>query len=78
MSETRPNTLKAAAWMLASIALLLLMAVSGRATTKELNVFQVMEMRSVIAFFMLLPFVYREGGFRAMRTRIPRCSTGRT
>ncbi|KQZ48515.1 multidrug DMT transporter permease [Rhizobium sp. Root149] len=70
MSETRPNTLKAAAWMLASIALLLLMAVSGRATTKELNVFQVMEMRSVIAFFMLLPFVYREGGFRAMRTRI--------
>lgn len=70
MSETRPNTLKAAAWMLASIALLLLMAISGRATTKELNVFQVMEMRSVIAFFMLLPFVYREGGLRAMRTRI--------
>ncbi len=56
--------------MLASIALLLLMAVSGRATTRELNVFQVMEMRSVLAFLMLLPFVYVEGGFRAMRTRI--------
>lgn len=70
MKDTQPNTLKAAAWMLASIALLLLMAVSGRATTRELNVFQVMEMRSVLAFLMLLPFVYVEGGFRAMRTRI--------
>lgn len=64
------NTLKAAAWMMASIALLLLMAISGRATTHELDVFQVMEMRSVIAFFMLLPLVFRDGGFSAMRTSI--------
>jgi drug/metabolite transporter (DMT)-like permease len=64
------STTKAAAWMMASIALLLLMAVSGRAITRELDVFQVMEMRSVIAFFMLLPLVFREGGFRAMRTDI--------
>lgn len=70
MRDTQPNTLKAAAWMLASIVLLLLMAVSGRATTRELSVFQVMEMRSVIAFMMLLPFIYCEGGFRVMRTRI--------
>jgi drug/metabolite transporter (DMT)-like permease len=68
--ETSPSISKATAWMLASIALLLLMAVSGRAITKELDVFQVMEMRSVIAFFMLMPLVYREGGFKAMRTQI--------
>ena len=68
--QTSPSISKATAWMMASIALLLLMAVSGRAITKELDVFQVMEMRSVIAFFMLLPLVYREGGFKAMRTDI--------
>ncbi|WP_348862836.1 MULTISPECIES: DMT family transporter [Neorhizobium] len=69
--------MKAAAWMMASIALLLLMAVSGRAITREVDVFQVMEMRSIIAFFMLLPLVYREGGFRAMRTSILPSHIGR-
>ncbi|MCB1447453.1 MAG: DMT family transporter [Rhizobiaceae bacterium] len=56
--------------MIASIALILLMAVSSRAITTEIDVFQAMEMRAVIAFFMLLPLVYREGGIRAMGTRI--------
>lgn len=68
--ESNKSTMKAAAWMVASIALILTMAVSGRVITKELDVFQAMEMRSVIAFFMLLPLVYREGGLRAMRTEI--------
>jgi drug/metabolite transporter (DMT)-like permease len=53
------------------------MAVSGRAITREINVFQVMEMRSVIAFFMLLPLVYREGGIRAMATGILPSHIGR-
>ena len=75
--DTSPSLSKATAWMLASIALLLLMAVSGRAITKELDVFQVMEMRSVIAFFMLLPLVHREGGFKAMRTGILPAHIGR-
>ncbi|MBP1843630.1 drug/metabolite transporter (DMT)-like permease [Rhizobium petrolearium] len=75
--ENSPSTMKAAAWMMASIALLLLMAVSGRAITREVDVFQVMEMRSIIAFFMLLPLVYREGGFRAMRTSILPSHIGR-
>lgn len=68
--ENTKSTTKAAGWMGAAIALILLMAVSGRIITKELDVFQAMEMRSVIAFFMLLPLVYREGGIRAMRTQI--------
>nr|WP_315859667.1 DMT family transporter [Neorhizobium xiangyangii] len=34
-------------------------------------------MRSVIAFFMLLPLVYREGGIRAMRTSILPSHIGR-
>ncbi len=65
-----PSTAKAAEWMMASVFLILLMAVSGRIITREVDVFQAMEMRSVIAFFMLLPLVYREGGIRAMRTSI--------
>lgn len=68
--ENTQSIAKAAAWMMASIALFLLMAVSGREVTREIDVFQAMEMRSVIAFFILLPFVFREGGFRAMRTGI--------
>jgi drug/metabolite transporter (DMT)-like permease len=64
------STAKAVAWMVASLLLILLMSVSGRIITLELDVFQVMEMRSIIAFFMLLPLVYREGGIRAMRTNI--------
>ncbi|MGV3548774.1 DMT family transporter [Rhizobium sp.] len=75
--ESNKSTLRAAAWMVASIALILLMAVSGRVITKEVDVFQAMEMRSVIAFFMLLPLVYREGGLRAMRTQIPLRHVGR-
>ncbi len=68
--ENTQSIAKAAGWMMASIALFLLMAVSGREVTREIDVFQAMEMRSVIAFIMLLPFVYREGGFKAMRTGI--------
>jgi drug/metabolite transporter (DMT)-like permease len=75
--EGNPSTARAAAWMMASIALLLLMAISGRAITREIDVFQAMEMRSVIAFFMLLPLVFREGGFKAMRTGILPSHIGR-
>lgn len=56
--------------MALSIALMLLMAVTGRTVTRELDVFQAMEMRSVIALFLILPLVYREGGLRAMRTTV--------
>ena len=59
--------------MAGSIASFLGMSIAGRATTAELNVFQVLEMRSVIGFIMLLPLVYFAGGFAAMR-RSARCS----
>ena len=65
----QPSNLKAALWMAGSIASFLAMSIAGRATTAELNVFQVLEMRSVIGFIMLLPLVYFAGGFAAMRTQ---------
>ncbi len=66
-----PSIPKAAFWMALSIASFLAMSVAGRATTAELNVFQVLELRSVIGFFILLPLVMTSGGFAAMRTRRP-------
>jgi drug/metabolite transporter (DMT)-like permease len=66
-----PSIPKAAFWMALSITSFLAMSVAGRATTAELNVFQVLELRSVIGFFILLPLVMTSGGFAAMRTERP-------
>ena len=57
--------------MALSIASFLTMSVAGRATTAELNVFQVLELRSVIGLFILLPLVMMSGGFAAMRSKRP-------
>lgn len=66
-----PSISKAAFWMALSIASMLAMSIAGRETTAELNVFQVLELRSVIGFFILLPLVMMSGGFAAMRTKRP-------
>ncbi len=66
-----PSIPKAAFWMALSITSFLAMSVAGRATTSVLNVFQVLELRSVIGFFILLPLVMMSGGFAAMRSQRP-------
>lgn len=76
MTETQ-STLRAALWMGGSIASFLTMTVAGRAIMPELDVFQVMEMRSVIGWFILLPLVLASGGFAAMRTKRPLQHIGR-
>jgi drug/metabolite transporter (DMT)-like permease len=75
--DPQQSNVKAAFWMGCSIVCFVVMSVAGRALTAELDVFQVMEMRSVIGFFMLLPLVYAAGGFAAMRTRRPMMHIGR-
>ena len=60
---------KAAAWMSGWLTLMVVMAVAGRGATRELPVFQVMEMRSLIGLVLLAPLVNAAGGFTAMRTR---------
>lgn len=64
-----PPLLKAAFWMALSIASFLTMSVAGRETTDELNVFQVLELRSVIGLVILMPLVLRNGGLAAMRSK---------
>ena len=53
------------------------MTVAGRAIMPALDVFQVMEMRSVIGWLILLPLVFASGGFAAMRTKRPLQHIGR-
>jgi len=55
----------------------MIMTVAGRAVIPALDVFQVMEMRSIIGWFILLPLVFASGGFAAMRTRRPMQHIGR-
>jgi drug/metabolite transporter (DMT)-like permease len=50
------------------LALMLVMAVAGRETTRDLNVFQIMEVRSIIGLFLLYPLVHTNGGFALLRT----------
>jgi uncharacterized membrane protein len=67
--NTTPSKTMAALWMAGWLSLMLVMAVAGRETTRELNVFQIMEVRSVIGFTLLLPIIYRSGGFKAVATK---------
>lgn len=66
--HAEPSVAKAALWMAAWMALMLGMTIAGREVTREIDVLQLMEMRSVIGFVMLLPLVFAAGGFRAMKT----------
>lgn len=75
--EPDKSSLKAILWMAASIVLFLIMAVAGRALTTHLNVLQVLEMRSVIGFLLLMPLVHRAGGLPAMKTNYPWKHIGR-
>jgi drug/metabolite transporter (DMT)-like permease len=59
------------------LSLMLIVAVAGREALRELNVFQVMEMRTIIGFFLLYPLVRLNGGFAAMKTRRPLQHIGR-
>jgi drug/metabolite transporter (DMT)-like permease len=56
---------------------LVIVAVAGREATRELNVFQIMELRSVIGFLMLYPLVRGNGGLAAMKTSRPLQHIGR-
>ena len=59
------------------LALMLIVAVAGRETTRELNAFQIMEVRSILGFFMLYPLIRINGGLAAMKTSRPLQHIGR-
>ena len=51
------------------LSLMIVIAVAGREATRALDIFQVMELRSLIGLLMLWPLVRAAGGWRAMQTR---------
>jgi drug/metabolite transporter (DMT)-like permease len=62
----------AALWMAGWLALMLIIAIAGREALRELNVFQLMLMRSAIGLCLLYPLIYRGGGFGVVKTqRLP-------
>src|SRR6202035_4126458 len=77
MMDRTPSKPRAGLWMAGWLALMLLVAVAGREALRDLNVFQVMELRTIIGFCMLYPLVRINGGFSAMRTSRPLQHIGR-
>lgn len=77
MTFPAPSLTKAALWMTGWLTMMLSMAVFGREVTRELDVFQVMELRSLIGLVMILPLVYASGGLAAMKTAHPMRHIGR-
>ena len=64
-----PSKPKAALWMAGWLSLMLVIVVAGREAMREMNVFQLMEMRTLIGFCFLYPLIRRNGGFAAHEDR---------
>jgi drug/metabolite transporter (DMT)-like permease len=75
--DKTPSVPRAALWMAGWLALMLIVTIAGRETLRELNVFQVMEVRSVVGLLILYPLIRSQGGFVAMRTSRPLQHIGR-
>lgn len=56
-------------WMAGWLLQMLVIAIAGREALRALNVFQVMEFRSVVGILLLLPLIHRAGGWAHLRTR---------
>ena len=64
-----PSKPLAALWMAGWLALMLIVAVAGREAVRELNVFELMAIRSWIGLCLLYPLIWRAGGFSVVKTR---------
>ena len=53
------------------ITLMLTMAVVGREVTREIDAFQVMELRALIGIMLIYPLIYMHGGLKTMNTTYP-------
>jgi drug/metabolite transporter (DMT)-like permease len=67
--DRTPSKPLAALWMAGWLTLMLVIAIAGREAAREINVFQLMEMRSILGFLMLYPLIRANGGLAAMRTK---------
>ncbi|HYC63170.1 MAG TPA: DMT family transporter [Reyranellaceae bacterium] len=63
--------------MVGWLAALTVMAVAGRETTRELDVFQIMVLRSLLGLVVLYPLIHHNGGFGTLKTAYPWRHLGR-
>ncbi|MGB3503204.1 MAG: DMT family transporter [Mesorhizobium sp.] len=68
--NVQPSLPKAAFWMVGWLALMLGIMVAGREASRELNVFQVMEVRALIGLVLFYPLVHLAGGLKTVRTQL--------
>lgn len=66
--DRTPSRTKAALWMAGWLTLMLIVAVAGREGMREMNVFQLMEVRSILGLCMLYPLIRLSGGFAVVKT----------
>jgi drug/metabolite transporter (DMT)-like permease len=66
--DRTPSKPRAALWMAGWLSLMLVVAVAGREAARELNVFQLMEIRSGVGLLLLYPLTRLAGGFTVLRT----------
>src|SRR6266478_254698 len=71
LMDRTPSKPRAALWMAGWLSLMLIVAVAGREATRELNVFQIMELRSVLGLLMLYPLIRLYRGFAGLQTSRP-------
>ena len=57
-----PSKLMAAMWMGCWLSLMLVLTIAGREAMRELNVFQLMEVRSTLGLLMLTPLILPKAG----------------
>ena len=70
--DRTPSKPMAALWMAGWLALMLMITVAGREALYELNVFQLMLIRSSVGLLLLAPLLWRAGGLAAVKTqRLP-------
>jgi drug/metabolite transporter (DMT)-like permease len=70
-ADNQHRKLKAAFWMAGWISAMLMLLVAGRETTRELNLFQILEIRSVVGLLLLYPLIRLNGGFASLATYRP-------
>ena len=61
--DRTPSKPLAALWMAGWLALMLIVAIAGREAVRELNVFELMAIRSWIGLCLLYPLILRAGGW---------------
>ena len=75
--QKAPSKSMAALWMSGWLSLTLVMVVAGREATRELNVFELMELRSVLGLVLLYPLIHLNGGLAIVKTTRLRLHVGR-